>query len=293
MIRVDRGAIPEPAALSRTYTSGRFKGKTEAERVAKEHADHIASGRPELEFTFDYERYRDPEVKRALETLFKGKCAYCESRYAGTQPVDVEHWRPKGKVHERGPDGTKVVLAGYHWLASTWDNLLPSCIDCNRERTQRDFLTGQEETLGKANQFPVDGPRMIAPIPGNPSPALDRALLLNPCTDEPAEHLEFHDDGAVIPANASPLGIESIRVYALNRTELALDRFGLSRLIEQRLHTIEGLANVIVQPDLPVELRRDLEDLLSHEIDTLLELGNPDRPFSALAQQLINQNAPS
>jgi hypothetical protein len=126
----------------------------------------------------------------------------------------------------------------------------PSCIDCNRERTQRDLLTGQEETLGKANQFPVSGPRMTPPTPGNPAPVFDSALLLNPCTDDPTEHLEFRDDGSVIPADASPVGVESIRTYALNRTELALDRLGLARLIEQRIRTIEGLANVIAQPEL-------------------------------------------
>ena len=118
MIRVDRTAVPEPASLSKKLGgSGPFSGMTEAERVASQFASHVAAGGDPAEFRFDYKRYKEPDVKRALETLFGGKCAYCESRYAGTQPLDVEHWRPKSEVHERDANGDEVVLPGYHWLA--------------------------------------------------------------------------------------------------------------------------------------------------------------------------------
>ena len=292
MIRVDRTAVPAPASLTKKLGgSGPASGMTEAERVASLYAAHVAAGGDPAEFRFDYKRYKEADVKRALETLFGGKCAYCESRYAGTQPLDVEHWRPKGEVHERDANGDEVVLPGYHWLASDWDNLFPSCIDCNRQRSQHDALTGLDETMGKANQFPVDGPRLAPPVPGAP-PVVEGALLLNPCTHDPAEHLDFHDDGTVTPVAGSRLGLESIRVYALNRVELAFDRLGLARLIEQRLRTIEGLSEVIADPGLGEELRRDLKDLLAHEIDALFELAVPHRPFSALARRLIEQSAP-
>lgn len=74
-MRVDRAAVPEPAALLKPYTSGAFKGKPEAERVAKEYADHVATGRPPVGFRFDYERHEDSDVEKALETLFHGKGA--------------------------------------------------------------------------------------------------------------------------------------------------------------------------------------------------------------------------
>src|SRR6266545_3401433 len=50
------------------------------------------------ESKYNYQAYRLEGVKKALEGLFHGKCAYCESRYTATQPVDVEHYRPKGEV---------------------------------------------------------------------------------------------------------------------------------------------------------------------------------------------------
>ena len=94
-----------------------------------------------------------------------GKCAYCESFYAGTQPVDVEHYRPKGKV-----DGM-AGHPGYWWLAGRWENLLPSCIDCNRKRRQKtpkaadgllvtllengDFDRQDTLSTGKATAFPL------------------------------------------------------------------------------------------------------------------------------------------
>ena len=292
MIRVDRADVLEPVSLKRPYGgSGRFKGKTEAERVAIEFADHVAAGNDPTTFSFTYERYSEADVKFALNQLFGGKCAYCETRYAATQPVDVEHWRPKSEVHERDATGKKVVLPGYHWLASAWDNLLPSCIDCNRERGQKDFVTGVEETLGKANQFPVNGPRLGPPTPNQPV-VVEDVLLLNPCLDDPADHLEFRNDGAVLPRQGSPKGQASIRVYALNRTELAMDRLGIARLIEQRLRTIEGLSRAIADRRMSMTLRRDLQDLVAHEIDALHEMAEPDREYAALARQLIEENAP-
>lgn len=291
MIRVDRNGVLEPASLKRPYGGGRFKGKTEAERVAIEFADHVRAGGTPETFSFTYERYSDADVKFALNQLFGGKCAYCETRYAATQPVDVEHWRPKSEVHERDANGVRIVLPGYHWLASAWENLLPSCIDCNRERGQKDYVTGVEETLGKANQFPVNGPRLAPPAPGAP-PVVEDVLLLNPCVEDPREHLDFRDDGAVLPRQDSPKGLASIRVYALNRTELALDRLGIARLVEQRLRTIEGLARAIRDPALPENVRRDLQDLVAHEIDTLHEMAEPDREYAALARQLIEESAP-
>lgn len=291
MIRVDRATLPRPAALDMPYDRGAWKGKTEAERVATLYRRHLEAGGEPRKFKFEYSRYKQPEVKATLEALFHGKCAYCESRYVGTQPIDVEHWRPKGEVHALAPDGSKSVLPGYHWLASDWDNLFPSCIDCNRGREQTDFLTGEKVLLGKASQFPVEGPRMGPPAPGA-TPAFDTPLLVNPCEDDPAEHLELRSDGGVVAVNDSPKGEQSIRVYALNRTELAMDRLGLVKLIEQRLFIIEGLARVLQAPNLPQDLRIDIEDLLSHEIDTLLTMAEPDRPFSALARTLIDDASP-
>ena len=199
MIAVDRSAATVPAILTKVYSSD---GKTELERAV---AHFITEGKTGK---FDFDRYSASEVKQALDTIFHGKCAYCESFYAKTQPVDVEHYRPKGSVDD-APDHR-----GYWWLAMDWDNLVPSCIDCNRRRGQRtpkpeedgtmvalhergDFARGKTFNSGKQAAFPL--------VAGSPRAVWDQnreetdldqeqRLLLDPTRDDPDQHLVFHVD---------------------------------------------------------------------------------------------------
>jgi hypothetical protein len=223
--------------------------------------------------------YKSDSVKKHLDELFHGKCAYCESFYASTAPVDVEHYRPKGAVHE------DEAHPGYWWLGMDWENLLPSCIDCNRKRKQSmpklsaKLLTLQEEqrgfshgvliSSGKKDSFPVLGTRAMTEA----SSILDEyPLLLDPCRDNPNEHLRFHIDrsnlislvvpqlhaGTDLPVMAvngadetiqavidealelglSLRGVVSIHVYGLNRLGLVQER---TRLLRQ-LEFLEALA---------------------------------------------------
>lgn len=217
--------------------------------------------------------YKTDGVRKRLDELFHGKCAYCESFYASTAPVDVEHYRPKGAVHE------DAAHQGYWWLGMDWDNLLPSCIDCNRKRKQmmpklsaklltlqegtRGFSQGVLMSSGKKDSFPVLGTRAMneASIMADEYP-----LLLDPCRDNPVEHLRFHIDrtnlvslvfprshaGAGLPvlgangadeptravidealeAGLSLKGVVSIHVYGLNRLGLVQERTRLLRQLE-------------------------------------------------------------
>lgn len=292
MIRADRSTVPTPESLSRRADRGANQGKTEEEAIIERYAAYLQSADPKPKFAFPFAAYKSQDVKLALAELFHGKCAYCESRYAGTQPMDVEHFRPKGGVEDVDTQGRPVLAEGYPWLAARWTNLLPSCIDCNRPRTQHDALTGRDETLGKANQFPVVGPRLQPPAPGSPvSSAVDDALIIDPTLDDPLDHLVFRSDGIVTATTEK--GRQSIRVFALNRAELVFERLGLARLVEQRLTVIEALARIVADPGLPDGLRLDLQDLVSHEIDALMALTEPGRPFSAMTRQLVAENSPS
>ncbi|MDX3925987.1 MAG: hypothetical protein QHC90_09335 [Shinella sp.] len=220
---------------------------------------------------YDFERYKDPEVKHQLELLFYGKCAYCESFYAGTQPVDVEHYRPKAEVEE------VAGHRGYWWLAMNWENLLPSCIDCNRRRTQRSpsalaarplrllpdgtFSESEERLSGKASSFPLATEVGRAALPSDDIESEAR-LLIDPTRDDPSEHIGFNLDnehaiGLILPAAAgalpagppsphpaegllataaalkvSAMGLVSIRVYGLNRLGLVQARTRVLRDLE-------------------------------------------------------------
>ena len=194
MIQADRSKVQTPSVLDEPFRSD---GKTELERVTAHRNG------PDRDKSFDFSRYKSAAVKEALEQLFHGKCAYCESFYSSTQPVDVEHYRPKGKVEDDDSH------PGYWWLAMEWSNLLPSCIDCNRRRNQRtpkadrldlveltrtgDFNRARRLATGKACAFPLagDGVRCAAPPGKEPDLIAEKALLLDPTRDNPNDHLVF------------------------------------------------------------------------------------------------------
>lgn len=288
MIRVDRTTVPEPAVLTRPFDKGKNKDKTELEVVIDALKAHRAAGKKDEDFRFDFDRYKADEVKRALETLFHGKCAYCETFYSASQPMDVEHWRPKGEVH--GDDGQKLK-PGYYWLAAAWENLMPSCIDCNRAREQHDIAVGARVTVGKANQFPLaPGKAHILQHEPPPDLAAEGALLVDPCVDDPEVFFEYTDEGVIRPASGltpeERLRAEaSIRVYALNRSGLVAERREVVRRIDHRLELIARLADLRdeLQDDRP-ELATVVEELISIEADALQAMKRAATPFAGVAR---------
>lgn len=87
-------------------------------------------------------KYRHAQIKDALESLFYGKCAYCESKIKQVAYPQIEHYRPKSKF----PD-----------LTFEWENLLLACSVCN-------------STEHKGNNFPAasDKGPYINPCIDNP-----------------------------------------------------------------------------------------------------------------------------
>ena len=177
MIHVDHSTVNQPDVL---HTQN-GPGQKETTKAIAYFGKTSAKGRPPK-----FKAYKHDSVKRTLETLFHGKCAYCESSYAATQPVDVEHWRPKARVIN---NSGKVLRDGYYWLAAQWTNLLPSCIDCNRIREHEILPATTRSNSGKGNLFPLEHDKHRAKKPGEES--RESPLLLHPYLDEPSKHLRF------------------------------------------------------------------------------------------------------
>lgn len=258
----------------------------------EQNAPNKTSQKAKNKETFNFKAYKEESVKKALEKLFFGKCAYCEGRYSGIHPVDIEHWRPKAEVivDELG----KERRYGYYWLAADWENLLPSCIDCNRVRTHFDFLERKEVTLGKGNWFPLASDTKRAG--GINDEKDEKPLLLNPCNDRPENYLEFHEEGFIKPRlngenQPDEKALASIRFYALNRAELVHDRRERILLIKQKMATIRSLAKLFEREAASANQEKFfvIEDLLSHELEQLHRFQEPDQPFSAMAKQLIDK----
>ena len=129
--------------------------------------------------------YKEQDVKETLNKIFYGKCAYCESPYSHVMPVDIEHFRPKNI---------------YPWLEFDWENLLPSCIDCNRKRYQQ-IQTGITKLVGKKEAFPLVN--KAAPLNKATETTFDFAKeekvrqLLQPCIDNPENHLKYDHRGYI------------------------------------------------------------------------------------------------
>ena len=175
------------------------------------------------------------ELKWHLFELFRGKCGYCEWRPQTGAAGDVEHFRPRHKVHE------DPGHPGYYWLAYDVSNLLPSCELCNRAR-------------GKMTQFPV-ADNLYAYNPEEL--AKERPLLLNPfdSSSNPLDHLNFDEFGLV--SGRTDRGERSREAYHLNRAHLKEARREAQAKIEQEwnVRTLNSLTIVKGYLELREELR--------------------------------------
>jgi hypothetical protein len=219
--------------------------------------------------------YSKAAVKKALTDIFGRKCAFCESILLGTQPGDIEHYRPKGKVLVvDSTTGQKTQLPGYYWLAAKWSNLLIACADCNRPRTQLDH-DNTNRVIGKSTYFPLANDAHRAKGPA--SLRLEQPLLLNPCVDNPLDHLVFLDDGRVeanmIGGVVSDKGEATIYYCGLARSELLQMRARHRKMVMAAIrHTVSAL-------EARIDPGADLDDLI-----TML---NPKEAYVAFTRTLV------
>jgi hypothetical protein len=176
---------PEPSKLSSQRAE-----RLEDARMA------LASGEK-----IDFDGYNEPEIKKQLFEDQSYKCAFCETRQEQARYNDVEHFRPKST---------------YWWLAWTWENLLFSCVYCNRDHKKTLFpLRGSSQRL-VAEELP----------PGGELP-----LLLDPydASIDPHSEIEFRlghvaDRERWQPVGLTARGWASIFAFGLDRPPL-LDKY--------------------------------------------------------------------
>ena len=128
-----------------------------------------------------WNKYNKQYVKNALREMFHDKCAYCESKIPHIAYPHIEHYRPKKK---------------YPYLAFVWKNLLLACEKCN----------GKEH---KDDNFPLEDGDENNPV------------LLNPCEDNPAQHLVF-EQARLVPL--SKRGKVTVNLLGLNDRDELFDR---------------------------------------------------------------------
>ena len=261
---------------------------------------------------FPYTVYKDKAVKEALERLFHGKCAYCETSYHSSAPVDIEHYRPKGRVAEDS------AHPGYWWEAMSWPNLLPSCIDCNRKRNQQVPVTSSDLAelfqkssrlpsgqSGKMDSFPIRNPLARVSAEGQPLDA-EQTLLINPCVHDPRDYFVYRfdqvDPFALVLPTSDPerreVAATSIHVFGLNRLGLVQERTRLQRHLEFLGDLVLQLAEMVQDLQVracdftheqamnrrtgPLRLAGRLEQLKDRTLQELRAMGADDAPHSAM-----------
>lgn len=293
MRRVDRSKVPAPDSLTRGGGSGEMEHQAAAV--------HYGAGSKKA---FKFKAYKNKDVVEALRILFHKKCAYCEGRFGAFGPVDIEHYRPKGGVRE------DPAHRGYWWLAANWDNLLPSCVDCNRERyqhvatvgmTERDLDAVAEILAGKKNAFPIAG-RTRAGCQHDDHEAED-PLLIDPTRRDPEAHLDWSEVSdrdaqqlsVAIPreqhGQVDPYGEKSIAIYGLNRRGLVEERTAVILALRTQHASIVELIDMATSASGPLldrfltRIEKDFTLFLSH--------GDDDKPYSRSARSFIHAQSAS
>ncbi|MCU4389008.1 TIGR02646 family protein [Acinetobacter haemolyticus] len=201
------------------------------------------------------DRYKTKDIRDALESIYHGKCAYCESN---EELLHVEHYRPK-----------KI----YYWLAYSWDNLLLACHFCN---------------IQKNNNFSVDWKFRVS-FKGSP----DKLLLINNLSKiydqyespkiinvenfDPYQYLEFYMNGKVRSNN--PRVRHTINVCDLNRKKLK----------DKRRKIIDD-----IKKEIEISFRETDNEKLSAKLQQVIDafavkLDDPERNFLALRHYLIDK----
>jgi uncharacterized protein (TIGR02646 family) len=284
VIKVKR-TRPAPAVLA-----------SEAAKAEQAAADAHYGNAANQKKEFPFKAYQHPSVRAALEQLFRMKCAYCETKIGAADESEIEHWRPKGAVKE---DDGRRSYPPYYWLAATWDNLLLSCLKCNRPRKYR-IIGGDEDEetwqrSGKGMLFPLAEGDVRATKRGGE--ASEHPLLLDPCRDDPGRYLDFVllDDDAMRKALIRPkgqrgrrrqLGERSIDVYSLNRP-LLVDR-RREELTQLQRHLADFKLALEMHEALPAgELRERPAQLMQSNVTSIAERLSPDSEYLLMAKQAL------
>ena len=263
MIKISRSPVP-PAIL----VDSKKGGVKEKNAAIIFYSDKNNSNKKFSQFKV----YRNREVKRFLIDVFKGKCAYCESKFKYVYIGDIEHFRPKGAIINVIPPGSRrlnrfIHKVGYYWLAADWNNLLLSCQLCNQQQTHS--IPGVEGTLvlGKKNQFPLRDEQFRIKKYNQKKEKEDiekedrYRLIIDPCKDDPEEFFKYDEQtGFIQPKHfrgvKKKMAEISIQVYALQRMELVHARREHILIVKSQIKRVEEKINMLNKCIYPADLEQ-------------------------------------
>ena len=178
-------------------------------------------------------------IRSALLEMSNAKCCYCECKVgAGEREMHVDHFKPKSIY----PD-----------LVVKWENLLPSCPHCNKEKSSHD--TGAEP-------------------------------IVNPSEDDPREFFYLKDYRYYCFDNAdSSIARRTLGVLSLNdSTENVYKRY----LIGNELHSkIDEIAELAIENEKILKTKTTMRNRIRNGCKNILKQGYPEAVYSAFMATLI------
>ena len=179
-------------------------------------------------------------------------------------------------------------LPGYYWLAATGRTcclVVTTAIKIFRVNPD-----GSRYKSWKGTWFPLEDETARASCEGEET--RERPLLLHPYCDEPADHLEFLDEGVVrarIGANGQPSrrGEETIDIFGLNR-------YGLPNARQFLLIRVKGALEDVLKAQREWLAHPDKDSAANHRqcIADLEQLLKPPQGYFAATGQVLGLTGP-
>jgi uncharacterized protein (TIGR02646 family) len=236
-------------------------------------SDSVRTAREKLRQSFQsterQERFRFntsilAPIRKDLVDRFQSKCAYCETSLELNSIGEIENFRPKGGA--RGLNRQDYAPLHYWWLAYEWDNLLLACQICN-QKYKRDYFPLENES--NRAWIGATGEELSG----------EGALLIDPCLDNPDEHLKFNENGYV--EELTKKGKVTIEILGLNRMELVEERKQTAHQLSARLEVVQMPIDYYsyVLSEFLIDLVDDIKVLFSD---------HPSQEYAALQRSIFN-----
>jgi ABC-type cobalamin/Fe3+-siderophores transport system ATPase subunit len=201
---VDRGPFPPPAPFQDDAARSErleFLGilRNSSERIAQTTA-------PTRQFSL-----ASDEILTVLHALFRGKCAFCETRTS----LQAHLFRPSEEAEPLAR--SEFAHLYYAWLRTDWGNVYGSCINCSMSAKRHFPVVGLERgnlpTVDEMQRFVNENYGLWRGL------QRDKKLLLDPCEVRSfVRHLSFSRDGQIRAfTNAAA---QTISTFSLDRKDL-------------------------------------------------------------------------
>jgi uncharacterized protein (TIGR02646 family) len=248
MIFIDRPHVPE------------FFLKADVRRKEQERI-RVWFNQKHEEYRFEYSAKDIPGLMESLREMFANKCAYCESKLDKNLNNKLSFFRPPQEAIQE--DDT-VSLKHYWWLSWEWPNLYLACPECIQM---------------KGRKFPTKSLR-AEPETKWPELQAEEPLLLDPCLDNPSQHLIFEESGMIVSKEGSERGNVTIEVLELNRESLRFYR-------EENAKRTKELLRNCLQSSQTNKGKVDLS--IASQISVLEARCEANQPFAGMTRQLLQR----